>query len=91
MKPIKFKEANKTLTKPDDMTDEECSCLPVLTDGTECLSCWKMSWKERLSALFFGRVWACVLSGGTQPPMWIDCKRTVFHKESVVVTKWTNP
>ena len=91
MKPIDFKEANKTLVKPEKKADYEIEPLRVYTNSVECLSCWRMSWKERLSALFFGRVWACVMSGGTQPPMWIDCKRTVFHKENEVLTKWTNP
>ena len=81
MKPINFKEANKTLMKPEGMIDEECGSLPVLTDGCECLSCWKMSWKERLSALLFGRVWVSVMSGGTQPPIWAGCQKTVLKKK----------
>lgn len=81
MKPIKFKEANKNLLKPSSMTDEECSSLWIHTDGRECVSCWKLSWKERLAALFHGRVWLCVLSGHTQPPVWLMCTDTVFEKE----------
>lgn len=80
MKPIKFKEANKNLLKPQNMTDEECSSLWVYTDGKACISCWKMSFKQRLSALFFGRVWLSVLSGQTQPPVWLDCCKTVFYQ-----------
>ena len=79
MKPIKFKEANKNLLKPENMTDEECSSLWVYTDGEQCISCWKLSFKQRLSALIFGRVWLSVLSGQTQPPVWVDCKKTVFN------------
>lgn len=81
MKPIKFEESNKTLLKPSSMTDEECSSLPVFTDGRQCISCWRLTWMERLSALLFGRVWLCVLSGHTQPPVWLACKKTVFVKE----------
>lgn len=29
MKPIKFNEANRNLSKPENMTDEECSSLWV--------------------------------------------------------------
>lgn len=29
MLPIKFKEANKTLLKPESMTDEECRTVPM--------------------------------------------------------------
>ena len=81
MTPIKFKEANVNLEKPQDMTDEECKSLAVYTDGRECISCWKMSFKERLSALIHGKVWLSVLSEQTQPPVWIDCTKTVFEKE----------
>ena len=51
MKPIKFKEANKNLLKPQSMTDDECSGLWVYTDGEQCISCWKMSWKQRIMTL----------------------------------------
>lgn len=80
LKPIKFKEVNKILHKPENMTDEECNSLPVFNDGNQVISCWKMSWKHRLYALFYGKVWLCVLGGSTQPPVWIDCDKTVFLK-----------
>lgn len=83
MKPIKFAEANKNLLKPQNMTDEECSSLWVFTDGEQCISCWKMSFKQRLSALIHGKVWLSVLSGQTQPPVWVDCAKTVFEQKEV--------
>ena len=78
MKPIKFKQANKKLSHRPLYKDQECLSLWIYSDGYHCLSCWKMSLKQRLSALFFGRVWVCVLSGHTQPPIWVDCTKTVF-------------
>jgi len=82
MTPAKFKEANRTLRKPDSMTDEECSSLDVYTDGESCLSCWRMNFLERLRALFFGRVWLWVVCGhGTLPPVALECKRSAFRKE----------
>lgn len=80
LSPIKFPEANKNLLKPESMTDEECSSLWVYTDGTQCISCWKMSIKQRLSALMHGRIWLSILSGKTQPPVWLDSGETVFVK-----------
>ena len=80
MKPIKFKESNKTLNKPEGWTDEECQPLPVYTDNTQCISCWKMSFKQRLSAIFFGKIWLSVYTGTTQPPVWVDVCKTVFLK-----------
>lgn len=81
MKPIKFEESNKTLLKPSSMTDEECSSLPVFTDGRQCISCWRLTWMERLSALLFGKVWLGILSGYTQAPVWLACSHTIFEKE----------
>lgn len=81
MKPIRFKEATKNLLKPENMTDEECSSLWVYNDGQECVSCWRLTWKERIKALLFGKVWLGVLSGFTQPPVWMVCDKTVFTQE----------
>lgn len=60
MKPIKFAEANKNLLKPSSMTDAECRSLWVYTDGRECVSCWKLTWAQRIKALLFGRIWLSV-------------------------------
>lgn len=78
MNPIKFKEANKNLTKPKSMTDKECGSLWVFNDGNQNISCWKLSFKQRIKALFYGKIWLCVLSGNSQPPVWVDCDKTVF-------------
>jgi hypothetical protein len=66
------------------MTDEECSSLAIYNDpeGIFCLSAWKPSLSERLSILFFGRVWVWVLSGHTQPPISLLGTRTVFPKKA---------
>ena len=87
MRGIKFPESNKTLTKPVvGMTDEECGSLPVYVmqeDGDvlgRVISCWQMSFRERLSALFFGRVWLWVRSGPSQPPVALLVKRQIFKK-----------
>jgi hypothetical protein len=79
MKPIEFKEQNRVLTKPEGMTDEQCGSLPVRAENGVCTSCWKMTFKERLNALFFGKIWVSVLTGTqTQPPISLDCKKTIF-------------
>lgn len=72
MRPIDFPESTKTLSKPAEMTDAECRSLPVWNDGKECISVWKAGWKERFNILLTGRVWLGVLSGNTQPPVWVD-------------------
>lgn len=81
MKPIKFKEANNMLRKPKGMADEECRPLPIYSDGTVCLSCWKMNLIERLKALFFGKIWVFIRSGKTQPPISLNCWKNAFGKK----------
>lgn len=78
MKPVMFVEHNAVLARPSSMTGEECESLPVYKDGKQCISCWEMSWKERLSALIFGKSWIWVLSGDTQPPIASDVTKTIF-------------
>lgn len=80
MDAIQFEQSNKVLGPPPGMTNEECHDLPVWTDGSQCISLWRLSWKERFSALFFGRIWLCVLSGSTQPPVWLMATRQIFGK-----------
>jgi len=77
MKPIKFKEANKTLIGESPVIKD----LPVFTKGKECLSYWKMNFLDRLKALIWGKVWLCVLTPkGTQPPIWLRCEKNVMEK-----------
>lgn len=74
MKPIQFPEQTIVLRKPANMTDEECASLPVFTDGEQVISCWALTWRERFRVLVSGRVWLGVLSGRTQPPVYIVAK-----------------
>lgn len=74
MKPIKFKEQNIILTKPEHLTHDECGPLPTYTDGEICISLWKMTFMERMTALFTGRVWLWVWSGKSQPPVCVTTK-----------------
>lgn len=79
MTPIKHQFVNKTLLAPAGQEDDVLP-LPVYTDNEQCISCWQMSWRERLSALFFGRVWLSVLGGSTQPPVWLWVTRKALEK-----------
>lgn len=79
--PVKFPEANRNLLSPDGLSADECSALWVYTDGSQCISCWKLNLWQRLAILFHGKVWLSVLSGQSQPPVWLCCGRTVFVTE----------
>lgn len=71
MKPIDFPQSTKVLQKPSTMSDKECSPLHVWSDGKQCVSCWKPSFIERLKVLFTGKIWLGVMSGNTQPPVFV--------------------
>ena len=61
MNPIKFKEVNVVYAESQD----EYMDLPVLkyrTNQGECISCWKLSWRERFKILFTGEMWLCLLT-----------------------------
>jgi len=81
MKPIAFEYSNKNLQPPNGYTVDEIGVLPIWTDGTQCVSCWKLSWRERFSALFFGKTWLAVMSGQTQPPVSLEIIRTYFKAQ----------
>jgi hypothetical protein len=79
MKPINFKESTIELKKPESMTDDECSSLFIhQSDTGECISCWTVPFWKRLQFLLHGKIWLGVVSGKTQPPVWLDCTKTVF-------------
>jgi hypothetical protein len=83
MKPIQFEHSNQVLQPSgqeysDNVTGVDP--LPVWTDGEQCVSCWKMSLRERFSALLFGRVWLSLLSGYTQPPAFIQASREYLEE-----------
>lgn len=81
MIPAEHRFANATLNAPVGKEDEILP-LRVYSDGDQCISCWQMTWRERLSALLFGRVWLSVLGGRTQPPVWLWATREALKKEN---------
>lgn len=78
MKPLHFKEANVELKKPASMTDEECGSLWIYqSKHDECISLWTVPFWQRLKFLFHGKLWLGVLSGKTQPPVWLDMNKKI--------------
>jgi len=61
MKPIQFPEANVTFAEGQ----EEYHNLPAFVEDSidgRVISCWRLSWLERLKVLVTGRVWSHVLT-----------------------------
>lgn len=73
MVPCSFDESNRVLSRPADMTEEQCDPLSVFVgvrqDGLPIvISCYKLT-KEELDLLNkTGRVWLHVI-GPTMPPV----------------------
>ena len=73
MVPTSFPESTRALSKPADMTDDECDPLCVAdvlySNGVHgILSCWKMTKEELEEVNRTGRVWLVVV-GSVMPPV----------------------
>lgn len=71
MKPSPFKQQNLVLTKPLDMTDEECAPLSVHQHTEGLISCWRPSWRDRLALLFGFPLWMYI-RGHQQPAIALE-------------------
>ena len=61
MKPVKFKHQNIVFAE----NQPEYTPLPALkldSPEGEVVSCWKLSFKERIQVLIFGRIWMSLMS-----------------------------
>lgn len=61
MKPIKFKECNVNFAENQD----EYNTLPAYKDNSpqgEVITCWKLTFRERLRILIKGEIWLSLLS-----------------------------
>ncbi len=72
MRAVDFPERNKVLQKPKGATDEECFDLEIFTDGSQCVSCWELNKEELELIQKTGRIYLGILSGQTQPPVWLS-------------------
>ena len=75
MKPIDFEHRNIIFAE----NQPEYMALPALkldTKGGEVISCWEMSFKERLKVLFTGKVWmSLMMSGKPLTPSFLSVNR----------------
>lgn len=69
MNPINFTKVNRVLSKPPDMSVEECGSLPVYSDGQMCVSCWELTDGELDAIVKTRRIYCAVFAGESQPPI----------------------
>ncbi len=84
MEPIKFKECNITLAEDQD----EYFNLPAFKDDTDkghILTCWNLSFWERLKILFRGQMWllTTTFNHHFQPVFLTTKKSDVFIKNKL--------
>ena len=60
MSPERFAESNTTFAE----SQPEYIPLPAWTDGREVISCWRLTWRERVVLLLGGRLWHRTLTFG---------------------------
>ncbi len=62
-------------------TAEDVGDLPVCRFDQGIVSCWRPTWAERLSILFFGRAWLHVIATPrTHPPVALIARRTYLNE-----------
>ena len=76
LKPVNFKEANIELHPRIENPDSKS--IRAFTDDKQCITCWKLTFWQRLSVLIFGRVWMGIRSGRMMPSVWLASGRTCF-------------
>lgn len=86
MKPVKFKEVNVTFAEDQP----EYQPLPAFVDRNspqgEVVTCWKLSFRERLRVLFKGEIWLSLMSFNKPlTPSYMTTK-----KSDILITK-TDP
>jgi hypothetical protein len=92
MKPWNFAEANRLLEAPSNWESHkhgECQPLPIYHDNGLMMSCWSLSWRERLRVLFSGRLWLTIV-GDAHPPVVLSAEQLstpprVFLSEDEIV------
>ena len=87
MKPTEFKHQNIVFAK-DQPEYQPLPALRLDTPQGEVISCWKLSFKERLQVLVFGRVWVSLMMFNKPlTPSFLSVKRKdVFsHTDDLVV------
>ena len=61
MKPIKFKDQN-TIVAEDQPPYQALPALKIDSPEGEVISCWKLTFIERLRVLFLRRIWMLLMS-----------------------------
>lgn len=84
MRPVRKPEMDTVLAPPPG-TEDYVAPLPVSRRRDQVSCCWKMSFRERLVALFTGEVWLDCL-GSTMPP--VRARVAKWHPACLFGHRW---
>lgn len=91
MEPIKFPEANITFAE----NQPEYKPLPAFKANTpygEVVTCWNLTFRERLRILFFGKLWLCLMTFNKPlTPVFIATKKSEILVKNDTQPKPINP
>lgn len=76
MKPVEFKGQNST-TMP---VEGEEGRLPICMTDKGFITCWKLSFADRVRAVVFGRVWSYNYTPKCYHQISMECMRDIFVK-----------
>lgn len=88
MKPVEFKHQNIVFAK-DQPEYQPLPALKIDSSMGEVVSCWKLSFWERIRVLFLGRVWMSLASFNrplTPSFLAVNRKQVYSHPEDSI--KW---
>lgn len=78
MTPVEFKQQNAVFAK----NQPEYLPLPAHTNDEETISCWRLTWWERLKILCIGRLWLRQYNHGRPLQPQLPCVDSPFLKET---------
>lgn len=89
MKPIEFKHQNIVFAK-DQSEYQPLPALRIDSQGGEVITCWQLSFKERIKILFTGVVWMSLMTFNkkmTPCYLAVNRKEVYSHPDDEKVTK----
>lgn len=85
--PIDFHGANRKLLPPKG--SDTMGELPTYTNGICSVSCWKLTPREVAEINRTGRVFLAIMSGETQPPVFVGDEESVRSVVAGTGGAWT--
>ena len=88
MKPVKFKHQNVVFAK-DQPEYQPLPALRIDSPSGEVISCWKLSFKERIKVLLFGKIWLSLMSFNKPlTPSYLSVNRKDVYSHPEDLIKW---